>query len=100
MAAPQALAFAIPNAAQRTATGRASNAIAGLLVGAPDLLLIQDGRAFFVELKAGKGRLSLAQCMTHERLRSLGARVEICRSLNDVARALEAWGLPCRTKLA
>lgn len=51
--------FAIPNASQRTATGRPANAVAGLTRGVPDLAIVGGvGRVFFLEVKAAKGRLS------------------------------------------
>ena len=57
--APRIIVYAIPNASRRTQSGRASNAVPGLLPGMPDLgLAIPDGRAAFIEVKTPKGKLS------------------------------------------
>jgi hypothetical protein len=99
LAAPEAVAFAIPNAARRSATGRATNAVAGLLSGAPDLILVHDGRALFLELKSAKGRVSPQQAEAHARLRAAGAFVGIIRTLEDVETALDLCGVPLRARV-
>lgn len=90
------LAFAIPNAARRTQWGRASNAVPGLMPGAPDVLVVTEGRPVFVELKTPKGRLSDAQVAAHAALKAAGATVLVCRSVEEVERALRDWGVPLK----
>ncbi len=59
------------------------------------------GRAFFIELKAGKaGRVSQAQADCHQALLACGCLVAICRSLADVAQACEAWSISLRAGLS
>jgi len=72
----------------------------GLKAGVPDLLVIADGRARFIELKTAKGRLSPAQREAHDALVRAGALVAVCRSIEDVAAQISAWGIPTRAKVA
>lgn len=68
----------------------------GAKKGSPDILIIHDGRALFIELKAAKGRVSDEQGECHQAIWSAGAVVVICRSVDDVRRALLAFGAPVR----
>ncbi len=47
--------------------------------GLPDVLAVVNGRALFVEVKAGKDRLSETQKQTHTALEQAGASVYIAR---------------------
>lgn len=69
---------------------------AGLRPGWPDLELYHDGRAFFIEMKTDKGRLSKAQTECHADLWAAGCHVAVCRSVDDVTRILRSWGIPNR----
>lgn len=70
---------------------------AGVKAGVPDILIVYDGRAHFLELKAGKGRPSPAQVAVFEALAAAGCVTHgIARSLDDVAYALHVWGVPLR----
>jgi hypothetical protein len=72
----------------------------GVRAGVPDLLVwLPGGASFAIELKAGKGTLSSAQVVWHSTLTSLGHRVYVCRSVDDVERALRAEGVPAVGKL-
>lgn len=68
----------------------------GLKAGVPDLMLVYDGRAYFAELKAPKGKLSPAQLDTHEKLLRAGAAPHVCRSVDDLRLSLQQWGIPTR----
>lgn len=68
----------------------------GLRAGVPDILLVNQSQAYFIELKTQIGRLSDAQNECHEALALAGARVATCRSLKDVAAALKEWRIPYR----
>ena len=59
----------------------------GVRPGVPDLvLLLPPGRAAFIELKAGAGRLSTAQMAFKKQVKSLGFRFAECRSVDEVER--------------
>ena len=55
----------------------------GLRSGMPDIMLLLDGRAWFVELKTGTVPLSDAQKATHEALRAAQCPVAVVRSLDE-----------------
>lgn len=74
---------------------------AGLKAGVPDILIVHEGRAYWIELKARKGRLSEAQEATVDALAAAGcAGVCLARNIADVAHALAAWGIPTRARAA
>lgn len=94
---PPTTVFHIPNGGLRSKVEAARFKGAGVLPGIPDLcILTEGGKTLFIELKSAKGRVSAAQKMRHAELRALGHRVEICRSVVDVALALTKWGIPHR----
>lgn len=91
----------VPNGGWRTRTEAATLKAMGTTPGVPDLLIwATDGRSFGVELKAGAGKLSPAQLAWHEMVSSLGHRVYVCRSVDDVERCLRAEGVPSVGTLA
>lgn len=86
---------------------RTSPRIGGLMramggfAGWPDLLVIRAGCSpLFIEIKAPKGRLSVAQHECHWRLQQAGARVVVIRSLDELAVALRDLGWPIRARRA
>lgn len=68
----------------------------GMKPGCPDILLVHDGQAFFIELKTDTGRVSPVQVETHMKLASVGARVGVARSVPDVSALLDTWRIPHR----
>lgn len=72
----------------------------GVKPGWPDLLILAFQRTFWIELKTAKGRLSPEQRAVHEDLIAAGACVAVCRSIEEVQQALEAWELPIRGRIA
>lgn len=79
VALPQdAVAFAVPN-------GDGQMTLApGALSGAPDLCVIYQGRAVFIELKTRTGAVRPSQRWVHDKLIAAGAVVSVCRSVKDV----------------
>jgi hypothetical protein len=71
----------------------------GVKAGVPDILIVYRGRAYFIELKAAKGTESAAQKATAALLSDAGARRAVARSIENVAWALEVWGIPLRAKI-
>jgi hypothetical protein len=88
---------ACPNASVRTAGGRASNSVAGLLCGIPDLFIVgPEGRTCWLEVKTPRGKLSDAQENIRDRFMRMGVPYAVVRSLSDVKAAVEHWRLPSR----
>lgn len=93
--------------------GKVSVAAASLLKarggkrGLPDILVLHPqplGHALGcivvgVELKASAGRLSPDQVETHEAMTFAGARVGVCRSVDDVAELLVRHGVPLHARV-
>lgn len=73
-----AVAFSVPNGDGRVTT------MPGALAGVPDICIIHNQRAIFIELKAPKGRVEPHQRDVHMRLAAAGAVVAVCRSLIEV----------------
>lgn len=68
----------------------------GLKPGVPDILIIYDGKAHWLELKSAKGGLSEAQYDTLDDLSAAGSWVCVVRTLAEAFRAIDAWGIPTR----
>lgn len=88
----------IPNGGYRTKAEAGILQAMGARAGAPDLLFVHEGRAFFMELKIGKRDLSLAQITCKNDLRRAGACVETVRNLDEALECLNIWGIPVRIK--
>ena len=52
--------------------------------GMPDLMLLRDGKTFFIECKAEKGRLSELQKYRHEQLQELGFEVRTIYKMQEI----------------
>lgn len=50
----------------------------------PDLMLLKDGKTFFIECKAEKGRLSELQKYRHEQLRDEGFGVYTIYKMDEI----------------
>jgi hypothetical protein len=88
----------------------------GLKTGLPDVLLWHARRSYGIELKDRDGRLSrtrvvrskrtgrvrivVGQQERHAELRAAGMEVAVCRSVDDVLRAVADWRLPVRARIA
>jgi hypothetical protein len=85
----------VPNGGRRSKAEAGIFRALGVRAGVPDLLLwARGGGAFGIELKTGRGALSDAQVVWHSTLASLGHRVYVCRSVDDVERCLRAEAVP------
>lgn len=65
----------------------------GVVPGWPDIMLLAQGRAYFLELKAPKGYLSPVQKTCHARLLRAGSPVATVRNLDELSNALKEWGI-------
>lgn len=64
----------------------------GVLAGVPDLtIILPTGHAAFIELKAGKGKLTEGQEAFRDKCQSVGCFWAEARSLEEVAEALHRW---------
>jgi hypothetical protein len=72
----------------------------GAKKGTPDVLIVHEGRARWIELKAAKGRVSPAQKETAHALINAGSDVFVARSLDDVTHALVVWAIPVKARAA
>lgn len=86
----------IPNGGKRHINEAKRLKAMGTRPGSPDLMFVYEGQAFFMELKAGRGKLSPAQEQCRLDLRRAGAMVETVRSLDEALDVLRMWGLPVR----
>lgn len=91
-----ALAFHVPNEGKRGWRAQRAFKRGGGLAGIPDWCIVYDGRCFWVELKAGAGKLSEKQAEAHARLWEAGCPVVVCRSIDEVRTALLGWAIPIR----
>jgi hypothetical protein len=72
---------------------------AGLVPGVPDIIIVWNGWAFFLEVKTPVGRVSRKQALCHNLLVKAGAKVGVCRGIDDVDGMLECWGVPLRASI-
>lgn len=85
----------VPNGGYRTPAQAGAFKALGVRAGVPDLLLWTPfGRSFGIELKAGRGRISDVQVLWRSTLESLGHRVYVCWSLDEVEAVLRLEGVP------
>jgi hypothetical protein len=89
--------FAIPNGGKRNVITATKLKAEGVKAGVPDLCIVHDGQAFFLEVKrpastaGGKGRLSPAQIEMIGRLEEACAEVKVVYSVADVIEACIDW---------
>jgi len=77
------LLASVPNEGMRTPAMAARLKGMGMLPGFPDLLVLAPGgRALFIELKAGRGRLAPRQREAHAAIEGLGHAVRTVRTLD------------------
>ncbi len=93
---PKCFVMAIPNGGVRSGIEAAVLVGQGVVPGAPDLLVMFDGRAVGLELKAHKGRLSDSQMQCHSRLETAGIPVGVVRTLPGAITFLKQHGAPTR----
>jgi hypothetical protein len=87
-------AFHPANGGYRRAVEAAILKAMGVVRGVPDIIVIWQGRVFGIELKADKGRTSMAQLATHQAMRAAGCEIAVCRTLDEVETAMRGWGIP------
>ena len=75
----------------------------GALAGWPDIAVYGRNSnngitpvAYFLEVKAPKGRVSEAQHIVHDKLNDLGFPITVVRSIDDVRACARVWGWPSK----
>lgn len=77
---PRHLIFAVPNGGSRNAIEAKNMKASGILAGVADLIVVQQGRVLFIELKNGdKGVQSRAQKEFEQRVTALGFQYYLVR---------------------
>jgi len=96
----QFLLFSIPNEALGRGRDRTQNAIRmsrfkkmGLLPGAADLVIVHQGRAYFLEVKTPTGTQTVNQKDFAARATECGSHYVVVRSTGEAARAIRRWGI-------
>lgn len=74
--------------------------VCGYKAGTPDILIVHNGGAYWLELKTKKGRVSEAQDQVMDWLADAWSPVAVARSLDDVQDAVLRWGIPLRGALS
>lgn len=94
---PHAIVAHIPNGGRRSLSeGKRFKAL-GVVAGFPDLIILPgQGRAYFLEVKAGRNKPTPEQEAFGEDVRGLGCGWAVVRNLDDVRLALKAWGVATR----
>jgi hypothetical protein len=91
------LYFSVPNGGQRNKIVAAKLKAEGAKAGIPDLCIIHEGQAFFLEVKrpasgsSKKGYLSPVQKEMIERIEQAGGEVKVVYSVADVIEAMIDW---------
>lgn len=65
----------------------------GVQAGVSDLILLHDGKAFALELKADKGRLSEAQREFMDAFNNAGGFATSATGIDQAVKVLQAWSL-------
>jgi hypothetical protein len=66
----------------------------GQIAGVPDLLLVHDGAAYFVEIKATDGQLSDPQRDVATSILLCGAHFAVVTDADQLLAVLDQWGVP------
>tara|TARA_R100000541_G_scaffold6748_1_gene14352 strand:- start:367 stop:723 length:357 start_codon:yes stop_codon:yes gene_type:complete len=90
--------FAIPNGGKRSKSEAGRFRAEGVKSGIPDLCLLMNGIAYFLEVKRPKtennpaGRLTANQIIMHEKLEDAGSDTAVVYCVADVIGKLIDWG--------
>lgn len=92
-AAPHLVWSHIPNGGKRNVREAVRFKRMGVLPGFADLIFVWDMRCWFIELKSATGSQTTDQRGFEGMVKAEGCKYEVCRSLDEVAETLVAWGL-------
>jgi len=97
---PLTIWFHVPNGGGRSKVEGAILKSMGTRAGVADLCIIHEGRAHFIELKAGKGGLNINQKIFQADCLREGVPYAVCKTLEEVEGTLQGWGLIMRGRIA
>ena len=86
---PRHVIFSVPNGGSRNIIEAKKLKATGLLSGVSDLIILQQNKTLFIELKIEKGVQSDKQKEFEERVKSLGFNYYIVRSLEEFKTIIE-----------
>jgi len=72
----------------------------GLVPGVPDLVILWHGETLWVELKSRTGWTNAVQRACMLAIADAGAEIAVCRDIDEVAAALEGFGMKLRAKVS
>ena len=90
---PGVFAFHPANGGYRTKAEGGILKSMGVVAGVPDIIAINCGRVYALELKHLRGRVTPAQQETQDALKLAGVCVSTAYTLDEALTTLEAWGL-------
>ncbi len=79
---------------------RVATVAPGYRAGWPDIHILYLGQSLFIELKRLHGKAETHQKACHAAIRACGGSVVVCDTLDKVAEALTAFGIPPRVRVA
>jgi len=86
--------FSIPNEHYNISHGqRVTLHKMGMLSGIPDICVLANGTAYFLEVKNETGKPSKQQLLIHNILTEKNFKVAIVRSVEDVQKIIKEWGI-------
>ncbi len=85
-----------PNESKGSVAWNVKRVALGMRAGWPDIEIMWQGRAYFIELKAPNKYLSPVQKKTRNALLKAGSPFALCRSVDAVEGTLRGWGMPLR----
>lgn len=89
-----------PNGGKRSKIEAAIFKALGVKKGFPDIGILWQGRAFFIELKRSDEKPTMDQIACHTSLRAAGCPVELATTIDEVMAALRIFDIPTRGRIA
>lgn len=89
---PNLVIFAVPNGGSRNLYEAKNMKESGTLAGVADLVIVgNNGRVLFVEMKAGKNKQEASQVIFQQKVENLGHKYIICRSKEQFMKEVDLW---------
>lgn len=84
--------FHVPNGGSRNVIEAAKLKRMGVRAGVADIVLLIDGKSYFLELKARKGRVSPDQKAAQSLVERAGGTYAVAWGIDEALATLETWG--------